>query len=106
MKPVVIKVLGDINNPEPQHHRIEFPGGSICVDRCDDGTYWAHISLAPLFPRTHIGQATAKVIGSRIDFDYETYRERLGDGLAPIPEIPDMSKAQHVAVRFELVPNV
>jgi hypothetical protein len=29
---------------EPAQHIITFPGGSVEVSRCEDGTYWAHIA--------------------------------------------------------------
>ncbi len=30
---------------EPKEFSIRFPGGHICVSRCSNGTFWAHISV-------------------------------------------------------------
>lgn len=107
MKPVVIKIFGDKHTkPEPEHHRMEFPGGAICIDRTTDGDYWVHIMVntndmtnrEPDF--THVGSKLGRVVGTRIDFNHSEYRRRISQGLAPIPDIDGMHKAQHLAVRI------
>jgi hypothetical protein len=41
----VITLYGDKTRAiEPAQHIINFPGGSVEVSRCEDGTYWAHIA--------------------------------------------------------------
>ena len=107
MKPVVIKVFGDKSKKlEPEHHRIEFPGGSIAVDRTTDGEYWAHIAInrpeRAEYPETHIGSKVGQVVGSRIDFDYGEYERRSKSGEPIIPELPAQESIEHVAVRFAL----
>lgn len=107
MKPVVIQVFGDKKRKlEPEHHRIEFPGGYISVDRTSDGTYWAHIALNTQGARepayTHQGQVLGRCISSRVDFDYAEWKRRVESGEPPIPEIPGMTnQAQHLAVHIK-----
>lgn len=103
MKPVVIQVFGDKSRKlEPEHHRIEFPGGHIAVDRTTDGDYWAHISLEDCeLTETHKGQAAGRVVDSRVDFNYDEYKRRHDNGEPPIPSIPGMDDAQHFAVRVK-----
>ena len=105
MKPVVIQVFGDKSRKlEPEHHRIEFPGGYISVDRTTEGHYWAHISIHPEIRETHQGKARAHFIESRVDFNYAEYKRRHDAGETVIPNIPGMSrddlapKANHFAV--------
>ena len=102
MKPVVVRIFGDpVRKLEPEHHRIEFPGGTISVDRTSDGLYWAHIAIASrdaVALPTHEGSAVGKVVGSRVDFDHAEYRRRLKAGLTPIPDIEGIENAEHFAV--------
>ncbi len=102
MEPVVVQVFGDkARKLEPEHHRMEFPGGAVYVDRTADGNYWVHVSIATeddLVIGTHMGQTRGKVVGSRIDFDPAEYLRRVLAGLEPIPDIDGMDGAAHLAV--------
>ena len=107
MKPVVIQVFGDKSRKlEPEHHRIEFPGGYISVDRTTDGRYWAHISINPEIPEWQEGERRARglFVESRVDFNYTEYKRRHDAGETVIPNIPGMSvddlapQANHFAV--------
>lgn len=41
-----IEIFGDANiQLESAEQIIEFPGGSISIARCNDGSYWAHIAV-------------------------------------------------------------
>lgn len=107
MKPVVIRVFGDKTKKlEPEHHRIEFPGGSISVDRTTKGEYWAHIQInrpgRADYPETHIGSKIGEVVDSRIDYDYEEYARRADAGLPTIPSIEYDQAIEHIALRFGL----
>ena len=107
MKPVVIQVFGDKSKKlEPEHHRIEFPGGSIAVDRTPDGEYWAHIAInrpeRAEYQETHIGSSTGRVVDSRIDYDYDEYARRVDSGEKTIPELEAQQHIEHVALRFAL----
>ena len=109
MKPVVIQVFGEKSRKlEPEHHRIEFPGGSIAVDRTSDGEYWAHIAInrpeRAEYHETHIGAGLGQVVDSRIDYDYDEYARRADAGEPTIPELPAQSSIEHVAVRFTVKP--
>ncbi len=105
MKPVVIQVFGDKSRKlEPEHHRIEFPGGYISVDRTTEGDYWAHIAVVTEIDETHQGLADSKigqVVTSRIDFNYDEYMRRHRAGEPVIPDIPGMADANHLAVRVK-----
>lgn len=99
MKPVIVQVFGDPKRKlEPEHHRIEFPGGFISVDRTTDGNYWAHIALTDEIKETHQGKGKGRVISSRVDFNFAEYKRRNEAGEPSIPDIPGMSDAQHFAV--------
>jgi len=107
MKPVVIQVFGDKSKKlEPEHHRIEFPGGSIAVDRTQDGEYWAHIAInrpeRADYPETHIGSKIGRVVSSRIDYDYDEYTRRSKCGEPTIPSLDHDTKIEHIALRFEV----
>ena len=110
MKPVVIQVFGDKTKKlEPEHHRIEFPGGSISVDRTTTGEYWAHIYVNTAsrhehvngeYGHSHLASKIGAVVGSRIDFDHEEYVRRIDSGEPTIASLPNENKAQHIAVRI------
>ena len=110
MKPVVINVFGDKRKkPEPEQHRICFPGGEIHVDRTSDDEYWAHIYINTFarqkhdngaFKETHLASKIGKVVGSRIDFDLDEYERRAKAGEPTIPSLPNEDKAQHIAIRI------
>lgn len=96
MKPNIIRLYGDKSRKlEPDHSRIEFPGGSIAVDRTSDGLYWAHIAINSSRDPTQI---VGQVVGSRVDFDHSEWRRRVEAGESPIPDIDGMENAQHFAV--------
>jgi len=102
MKPVIVQVFGDKNRKlEPEHHRIEFPGGAISIDRTSDGKYWAHIALTDEIFETHQGKARGRVVSSRVDFNFAEYKRRHEQGEPTIPPIPGMNDANHFAVCVE-----
>lgn len=110
MKPTVIQIFGDKSKKlEAEHHRIEFPGGSIAVDRTSDGEYWAHIKInTEEYHAQHDGDFTeahelskiGQCVDSRIDFDHSEYTRRSEAGLSVIPSLPNIQSIEHVAVRF------
>lgn len=107
MKPVVIQVFGDKTKKlEPEHHRIEFPGGSISVDRTSDGEYWAHIAInrpeRSDYLETHIGSKLGQVVDSRIDYDHDEYMRRSKNGIIAIPQLENQESIEHIALRFAL----
>ena len=105
MKPVVIQVFGDKTKKlEPEHHRIEFPGGHICVDRTTDGEYWAHIRINTDETNDYEIQSALRgqFVDSRVDYTHEEYMRRFHDMDEPIGQIENVEKAQHIAVRLGL----
>ena len=38
-----VRLFGSPRKPEPESFRLEFPGGVIDLERCTDGSYWAHV---------------------------------------------------------------
>lgn len=107
MKPNVVRVLGDKQvKREPESHRIEFPGGTISVERTTTGEYWAHIFVNtrsnPEYEETHMGSKTGVIIDSRIDFIHEEYQRRVDMGEPAIPKIDGAEHAYHIAVRLRL----
>ncbi len=107
MKPVVIEVFGDKHTkPEPEQHRISFPGGEISVERTSDGEYWAHIHVNTHYSEepnlTHVTSKRGKIVHSRVDFDFPEYERRGTHGLKTIPEIPNAEDAKHIAVRIAI----
>jgi len=72
---------GDKRHPEPVMGVIQFPGGHVEVSRCDDGSYWAHISMVAAKNNTE----------SRIDY------ETPGRTIPPIPYANDI---KHLAIRI------
>ena len=81
MRPVVINVYGDKHKKgEPDQHRICFPGGEIHIERTSNDEYWAHIYINTFarhehvngtFTEGHLASKIGKVVGSRIDFDFD-----------------------------------
>lgn len=70
---VVLK--GDPKQPEHAEFRVVFPGGSVSVDRCTDGSYWAHVTvdhahhpaLCPgEFEPAHIIDARLDILGQNV----------------------------------------
>jgi hypothetical protein len=74
---------------EPAQHIITFPGGSVEVSRCDDGTYWAHIARnrADQHPPNDVGV----FLSGRIDSDGPN---------ATRPISIDDTGVYHVAIRI------
>lgn len=87
-----IVIKGDIRNPEPTHAIIKFPGGVVEVARCQDGSYWAHVSAKPDDPPG--SNNGFRIESSRIDYDYEAWQKH------GIPEIPDQDHVTHYGMRF------
>jgi hypothetical protein len=86
----VIHLKGDKTKAvEPAQHIITFPGGSVEVSRCDDGTYWAHIARnrADQHPPDDVGT----FLDGRMDSDAPSVTR-------PIP-ITDEG-VYHVAIRI------
>ena len=66
MREIVLK--GDPKNPEKTYAQIRFPGGVLYCARCDDGSYWAHITInhadhTSFDPFTHTGH----IVDGRLD---------------------------------------
>jgi hypothetical protein len=41
-KSMGVELEGNPNKPEPESFRVEFPGGIVDIERCEDGSYWVH----------------------------------------------------------------
>lgn len=68
----VVHITGDLNNNEPAHVRISFPGGDVEVVRAVDGKhadYWVHLRVnRPGYGHYIKGDTTtARIIDARID---------------------------------------
>lgn len=81
---LTIHVNGDKRHPEPTHLIVKFPGGHIELARCQDGSYWAHLT----------GNDSECVIDSRVEYNHEGYVEH---GIKPIPCQDQIKK---LAVKF------
>lgn len=86
-----VVIRGDVRNPEPTHAIIAFPGGTVEVARCSDGTYWAHLAL---LPRGAIGDESFAVLASRVDYNHEGWGEH------GIPEIPSAHLVEKLSLRI------
>lgn len=93
--PKLTRLFGDPKQKiESATHIIEFPGGSVEVARCDDGSYWCHLEVNHGFGAGDSDGTTSaqgEVIGSRVDY------------LAPLPgvvEIPHETQVCQVALRI------
>jgi len=40
-----VTLLGNPKKPEPDHFRVNFPGGDVDIARCTDGSYWVHVAV-------------------------------------------------------------
>jgi hypothetical protein len=78
---VQVTFNGDVRSPEPSTGIIKFPGGWVEVTRCSDGTYWAHLEVAP----------GATVHESRID------RHAPGGGVV---DVVDCERVTQIALRL------
>ncbi len=83
-----------LKEAEPRYGIIKFPGGHVEVTRCDDDTYWAHISIVN---DTGDYSKNGKIVQSRFDYDYET-AQRIDKNVIPIPEEQGI---QHMAIRIK-----
>lgn len=84
---------GNKTSPEPAFGIIKFPGGHVEVTRCDNGTYWAHISIKD---DTGDSSKNGKIVKSRFDYDYET-SIKMNKNVVPIPEEQGI---EHIAIRI------
>lgn len=93
MKPFIKYIFGDKSSPEPEHHEFSFPGGSINVQRTENGEYWAHITVykGQLLDDIPSQSQRGNIVDSRIDTP---------GGVFPLPNIEG---ASHIAVRIERV---
>lgn len=86
----VITLHGDKRlKTESAQHIINFPGGSVEVSRCEDGTYWAHIARNRA--NNHPPDDVGTFLDGRMDSDGP-------EANGPIP-IEDAG-VYHVAVRI------
>lgn len=57
------ELFGDTKRkPEKPYTIVLFPGGSVEISRCTDGTYWVHVATK----REH-GQPNGRIVNARID---------------------------------------
>jgi len=86
----VINLNGDKRSKtEPAQYIINFPGGSVEVSRCEDGTYWAHIARNR--SDNHQPEDVGAFLSGRIDSESEGVN-------APLPI--DDAGVYHVAIRI------
>lgn len=77
MQKVFLK--GDKANPEPAEFYINFPGGSIGVARCSDGSYWVHIN-AEENKEDYSERIISDIVAARIDCkDLHANEMQIGD---------------------------
>ena len=85
-----IHLYGDKSRAiEPAQHIIIFPGGSVEVSRCEDGTYWAHIARNR--EDQHPPDKVGVFLSGRMDSDGP-------DATRPVPI--DDTGVYHVAIRI------
>lgn len=86
-------LLGDkTKKAESAQHIIEFPGGAIEVSRCEDGSYWAHVTVnAEQAIDDAEGRVSAigRIVDARADYP-DGVRDVKAEGLT------------HLAVRIEV----
>lgn len=88
---LTIIVQGDKRQPEPTHLIVKVGGGHVEIARCSDGSYWIHLE----------GNDAMNVIGSRIEYDHETYLRRHEEGKKSIPPIEDQEHIKKIAIQVK-----
>lgn len=66
----LLRIKGDPRHPEPQHVRIDFPGGDVDVTRSSDGSYWVHVRVNRPDDGQFIPDQTVPgvIVAGRLDF--------------------------------------
>ena len=87
---------GNPRKPEHAEFRVMFPGGSVSVCRCTDGSYWAHVAVDhPEHPMFVPGEdEPARLVDARLDIvGRHTSEVNIGEFADP--------NLYHLAVRVE-----